>query len=91
MRGMSQIKLGKFEDAKDSLTRSVALRKTNCDAYFRLALLEIQDGDKRKARKHLKQLRNAAKKDEKRLERKGNLCDAVETVAQIDFLRAQLR
>ena len=91
MRGLSQIKLGKFDEAKDSLTRSVALRKTNCDAYFRLALLEIQDGDRDKAIKRMKQLRNSAKKDKKRLIRKGKLCDVNETNMQLAYLNAALQ
>lgn len=91
MRGMSQIKLGKFDDAKDSLKRSVALRKTNCDAYFRLALLELQAGETKSARKRYKQLRNAAKKDTKRLERKGKRCDLAETQAQIAYLQSALQ
>jgi len=56
MAGLSQIKLGKFEDAKASLYRAVALRKSIYDAHFRLALLEYQDGNIKKALKQYKRL-----------------------------------
>jgi thioredoxin-like negative regulator of GroEL len=91
MRGLSQIKLGKLEEAKASLTSAVALRKTNCDAYFRLALLEIQDGDSKAARKRLKQLKKAARKNDKRPSYKIAVCDKVETEAQVAYLQAALQ
>jgi len=56
MAGLSQIKLGKFEDAKASLYRATALRKSIYDAHFRLALLEYQDGNIKKSRAQLKRL-----------------------------------
>ena len=56
MAGLSQIKLGKLEDAKASLYRATALRKSIYDAHFRLALLEYQDGNIDKARKQYKRL-----------------------------------
>ncbi len=56
MAGLSELKLGKFDEAKESFTKAIRLRKTIYDAYFRLALLEYQDGDLEKARKQFHRL-----------------------------------
>lgn len=62
MRGLSELKLGKISEAKESFTRAVVLRKSIYDAYFRLALLEYQDGDVKSAKKNFKRLRGLQKK-----------------------------
>ena len=80
MRGLSQLKLGKLGDAKDSFTRAVALRKTIHDAYFRLALLEYQEGDMKKAKSHFKQL--------KKLGAKCRKCESKQDIqSQVDYLK----
>lgn len=79
MAGLSQIKLGKLEDAKDSLRRSIVLRRDIHDAHFRLALLEYQDGNMKKATRHFKQL--------KRLEARCKRCEFKETIkGQVQYL-----
>lgn len=74
MAGLSQIKLGKFEDAKASLYRATALRKSIHDAHFRLALLEHQDGNTQKARTQYKRL--------KRLQAKCRKCEFKDAIDQ---------
>jgi Tfp pilus assembly protein PilF len=62
MTGLSQIKLGKFEDAKKSFKSATVHRKSIYDAYFRLALLEYQDGNKDKAKSQFRKLKSLQKK-----------------------------
>lgn len=57
MAGLSQLKLGKFAESKESFKRAVVLRKSIYDAYFRLSLLEYQDGNIKSAKKQFKRLR----------------------------------
>jgi len=57
MKGLSQLKLGKREEAIESLARAAAMRKNLYDAHFRLSLFAYQDGEIRKAKKELKKLR----------------------------------
>ncbi len=56
MAGLSQVKLGKLDEAKESFEKSIRLRKNIYDAYFRLALLEYQEGDTKKAKKQFRRL-----------------------------------
>jgi len=79
MMGLSQLKLGKREEAKASLIRAAAMRKNLFDAHFRLALMEYQDGDLKKANKHFKKLR--------KLEPKCKGCNSKDEIrAQIEYL-----
>ena len=79
MLGLSQLKLGKREEAKATLIRAAAMRKNLFDAHFRLALMEYQDGDLKKANKHFKKLR--------KLEPKCKGCASKEEIkAQIQYL-----
>ena len=79
MMGLSQLKLGKRDEAKASLNRAAAMRKNLFDAHFRLALMEYQDGDLKKANKHFKKLR--------KLEPKCKGCNSeAEIRAQIEYL-----
>jgi len=83
MMGMSQLKLGRMEDAKESLARAAAMRKNLYDAHFRLALIEYQDGNIDRSKKHFKKLR--------KLESKCKGCDAeAEIEAQISYLKGLL-
>lgn len=81
MAGLSQIKLGKLKEAKNSFSRAVVLRKSIYDAYFRLALLEYQDGDIKAAKKQYKQLRRLQKNCRKKCEFKA------EINGQVDYLK----
>lgn len=79
MAGLSQIKLGKLANAKESFEKAIALRKTIHDAHFRLALLEYQDGNMKNANKQFKQL--------KRLQSKCKRCEFKEEIKnQVQYL-----
>lgn len=83
MMGMSQLKLGKTAEAKESLIRAAAMRKNLYDAHFRLSLMEYQDGNIEKAHKQFKKLR--------KLESKCKGCDAKDEIkAQIKYLKGLL-
>lgn len=80
MTGLSQIKLGKPQEAKKNFKSAVVLRKTIYDAHFRLALLEYQDGNMDKARKQFKKLR--------KLEAKCRDCEGKEDMKQqVQYLK----
>jgi tetratricopeptide (TPR) repeat protein len=84
MTGLSQIKLGKNKDAKESLTRAVVLRKSIYDAHFRLGLLEYQDGNIKKAKQQYKKLR--------KLEARCKRCDYRDDITeQADYLENLLK
>jgi hypothetical protein len=79
MMGMSQLKLGKRDEAKATLLRSTKLRKNLYDAHFRLSLLEYQDNNMKESNKHFKKLRKIGSKCKK--------CEAKkEIIAQIKYL-----
>ena len=66
-----------------SFYTAVALRKQIHDAYFRLALLEYQDGNIKKARKQFKAL--------ERLQKKCRECEFADEInAQVAFLQKTL-
>ncbi len=84
MAGLSQLKLGKFEESKESFQRAVVLRKSIYDAYFRLSLLEYQDGNIKAAHKHFKRLRALQKRCRK--------CESEKEIAeQVDYLQNILK
>lgn len=56
MSGLSEIKLGKFEEAKASLKQSLRYDESNYDARMRLGLLNVMDTDFEAAAKHLEKL-----------------------------------
>ena len=79
MKGMSQLKLGKIEDAKDAFYQATNLNRQLYDAHFRLSLLEYQAGDLDKANKEANALR--------RLQSRCRRCDAKDEIAaQIGYL-----
>ncbi len=80
MAGLSQIKLGQFDEAKESLKTATFIRTSIYDAHFRLALLEYQDGNIKKAKKELKKL--------SKLEAKCRDCDSKkEMQEQVAYLK----
>jgi len=83
MRGLSQLKLGKRDEAKKSLSRAVKMRKNLFDAHFRLSLLEYQDGNLNGAKKQFKKLRRLQPKYSRSRAEK-------EIQAQILYLKALL-
>lgn len=62
MKGLSQLELGKIEDAKKTLYQATKVHRTLYDAHFKLSLLEYQAGDLDKAKKELKRLRKISTK-----------------------------
>ncbi len=80
MMGVSQLKLGKRDEAKKTLIRAAKMRRSLYDVHFRLSLLEYQDGDIGKANKHYKILR--------KLEPKCKGCAAKDEIkAQVQYLK----
>lgn len=53
MTGMSQLQLGRAEDAESSFERAVALSQIQYDAHYRLALMKLLRQDKEGAADHL--------------------------------------
>ncbi len=62
MAGLSQIQLGQYDKARQTLYSSVRYEKSIDDAYFRIGLLELYAGNTKKVEKQIKEL-------EKRVER----------------------
>ncbi len=58
MIGLSQIQLGRFDEAKKSLRTAVGLTKNDVmyDAYYRVGLLELMEGDVESADRRLADL-----------------------------------
>jgi len=84
MKGMSQLKLGKRDEAKKTLKRAAKMRQNLFDAHFRLSLMEYQDGNIEAANKHFKKLR--------KLEPKCKACGARdEIIEQIKYLKNLLK
>lgn len=83
MMGMSQLQLGKREEAKEAFERAANIHRTLYDAYFRLSLMEYQDGDIKKAEKRFKSLQKIADRC-KRCEAKN------EIEAQVQYLKTLL-
>lgn len=72
MAGLSEIQLGKLDEAKESFARALKLNETLHDARFRLALLALQDGNTEEARDHLTHMEKALRNCHSRCERLGN-------------------
>jgi tetratricopeptide (TPR) repeat protein len=64
MMGLSQIQLGKFAEAKKSLTRAAEATKDELmfDAHYRLGLLELLDGNIERADRRLARLTKMQRK-----------------------------
>jgi len=62
MKGMSQLKLGKTAEAKETLYKATKIHRTIYDAHFRLSLMEYQDGNIEKAKSEFKKLKKIAKR-----------------------------
>jgi tetratricopeptide (TPR) repeat protein len=84
MKGMSQLKLGKMAEAKNTLTRATKIHRTIYDAHFRLSLMDYQDGDIKNAKKEFKALKKIAARCKR--------CEAKEEIqAQVKFLENLLQ
>lgn len=66
MAGLSEIKLGKYDEAKKSLKSSLSYDSKNHDAQMRLGLLYLKETDFEKAAKHLRALDKLRKTCKKR-------------------------
>lgn len=56
MAGLSQIQLGRPEEAKESFKKATALSKILYDAHYKLALIALLDGDQKTAKRQLKKI-----------------------------------
>lgn len=56
MAGLSQIQLGRPEEAKESFKKATALSKILYDAHYKLALIALLDGDQKTAERQLKKI-----------------------------------
>jgi len=83
MSALSEIKLGKFEEARDSLKTSLHYDETNFDARMRLGLLDIMDRDFEAAAKHLKKI----DKQRRRCERQS--CDDLDELRNAAVVLAE--
>ena len=72
MAGLSELKLGKFSEAKESFERALFYNDTLHDARLRLGLLALQDNDADEARKQLRRLEARLKSCHSACERYGD-------------------
>ena len=85
MRGLSQIQLGKVDEAEDSFRRAGDLDRDNYDAQYRLGLIAVLRGDEDAARWRLGAVERILKRCRRR-------CDErEEIVARRDHLASALR
>lgn len=82
MAGLSQIQLGKFDEAKASLERSIVFNKRIPDAHFRLGLLALQRQNADEAKAQLVDLAL--------MMQKCGECDAAQEIGEKQTQLAQL-
>lgn len=84
MAGMSQLQLGRTEDAEESFKRATNLSQNQYDAHHRLALMKLLRQDNEGAKFHLKSIKSMLKRCYK--------CDARnEILMRIAFLEKALK
>jgi tetratricopeptide (TPR) repeat protein len=84
MKGMSQLKLGRADEAEENFERSVSLSETLYDAHYRLALVKILRNDNEGAKEHLAAIKRI-------LKRRCTACGVrEEIVAMADFIQGAL-
>lgn len=84
MKGMSQLKLGKMAEAKETLSRATKINRMIFDAHFRLSLMEYQEGDIKNANREFNALKKIAAKCKR--------CEAKEEIqAQVNYLESLLK
>ena len=62
MAGLSQIQLGKPEEARQNFKKATALSKILYDAHYKLALMALLDGDQNTAERQLKKINGILKR-----------------------------
>lgn len=83
MTGLSEIQLGKYDEAKDSFKTSLHHDEKNYDARMRLGLLYLKDRDFETAADHLEKLNKLRRQCEKRsCEDSAEIREATLTLAQ---------
>jgi len=82
MKGLSQIQLKKYDDAKASFKSALKLSKNIRlhDARLRLGLLELRDGRKDEAQRQLKKLKQLSKRCNKRCDAKSDIQSSIDTL-----------
>nr|WP_136251488.1 tetratricopeptide repeat protein [Ningiella ruwaisensis] len=84
MVGMSQLQLGRSEEAEENFERAVNINKRLHDAVFRLALMKLLRDDSEGASDHLQELH--------RLLKKCHNCESFDKIqANIDFLERAIQ
>jgi len=79
MVALSQLQLGRVEEAEKNLKTAAFLNKDLYDAHYRLGLMELLRDDSKSAKKHLKKIKKILKRCDE--------CEAEEEiVAQVNFL-----
>ena len=84
MAGLSEVKLGKYAEAKKSFERALFYNEYLFDARLRLGLLAVQDGDMKEAQKQLRKLRGDLNGCHGRCERFGDREILENAVAQLE-------
>jgi tetratricopeptide (TPR) repeat protein len=83
MVGMSQLQLGRAQEAEESFESAIRLNKHLHDAMYRLALMKLLRDDKDGAQEHFE--------DMQRLLKRCNKCDSRDNIqVRIDFLAKAL-
>jgi len=83
MAGLSQIQLGKTDDALRNFERATVISKTLYDAHYRIGLIKLLQGDVKTAEKQLSKMEGILKRCRK--------CDVrEEIVASIDTLKGAI-
>ncbi|WP_382405537.1 hypothetical protein [Glaciecola siphonariae] len=84
MVGMSQLQMGRAEEAEESFERAIRLNKHLHDAMYRLALMKLLREDTEGATEHYEDMQAL-------LKRCNNICDAQANIqAGLDFLEKAL-
>jgi tetratricopeptide (TPR) repeat protein len=84
MKGMSQLKLGRANEAEENFERSVSLSETLYDAHYRLALIKLLRSDNEGAKEHLAAIKRI-------LKRRCTACGVrEEIVTMADFIQGAL-
>ena len=84
MTGLSQLQLGRPEEAEKNFKTAAFLNKDLYDAHYRLGLMKLLRDDTKSAKKHLKNIRKILKRCDE--------CEAEEEmIAQVSFLDKALK
>lgn len=89
MVGMSQLQLGRIDEAKRNFQRATTYNKNLPDAHYRLGLIALLEGDAKAARRQAKALRRMLRRCRDCDVREEIVASADDLDARIDAARAQ--